>query len=249
MRRGRSRCSAPFIQALLWGALAATGCNRNMSVMVRMGDRAPNPDPPPTSGRAEGLPSDGLVAAGVNIDRFQIVLRDIRFESSPTQNGEHTADEAVIGPGANLVDVSGAHLEPTLLTEVVPGRHIAWSSYYEVDLDLAPVTQAEVDANGALAPLLGASFVIHGRTPSGPFVFTSSLQKVLVRPATFRNGLDHNNTTLNIAPNVWFVGVEGAALDPGSTDPAVHAAIENNVAASIDGYMDDNEDGTPDPLG
>ena len=263
IQRSRPRCPARGIRALLWVALttAAIGCGRNMSVMVRMGDRPPNPDSPTPSylvalvaprdvTPTARLRSGALVVADINIDRFQIVLRDIRLESSPTQNGEQTPDEAVIGRGAILVDLSGAHLDPGQMTEIVPSRPVSWSSYYEVDLDLRPVTQAEVDANAALAPMLGSTFVIHGRTPlSGSFTFTSSLQKVLVRSSTFRNGFNQNNTTINIAPNRWFVGADGAALDPSSADPAVHAAIETNVAASIDGYLDDNEDGKPDPLG
>lgn len=239
-------------------ALFATACGQDMTVSVRMGDRPPNPDTPTPSTQLASRgaatptssPSDALLAAGVTIDRFQIVLRDIRLESSQTQKGEHTPGEAVIGPGPVLVELSGAQLDPGAMTEIVPAAHVAWKSYYEVDLDLRPVTQAEVDANPALAPVLGRTFVIHGRTASsGPFTLESSMQTVLVRPATFRNGLNHNNTTINIAPNRWFVGQDGAALDPGSADPAVHAAIEANVAASIDGYMDDNRDGDPDPLG
>jgi hypothetical protein len=238
-------------------ALLATACAQDMSVNVRVGDRPPNPDsPPPSQLAARDAPAstasapDALVVAGVTIDRFQIALRDIRLASSRTENGEHTAGEAVIGAGPVLLDVSGAQLDAGSMTEIVPAAHIAWKSYFEVDLDLRPVTQAEVDANPALAPLLGRTFVIHGRTASaGPFTLESSLEMVLVRPATFRNGLNHNNTTINIAPNRWLVGEDGAALDPGSADPAVQAAIEANVAASIDGYMDDDRDGEPDPLG
>ena len=222
-----------------------------MTVTVRMGDRPPNPDAPPsTQPSATGSASGALLAAGITIDRFQIVLRDIRLATTRTDSGERTPGEAVIGPGPVLVDLSGAQLDPGAMTEIVPASHVVWRSFYELDLDLRPVTQAEVDGRPDLAPLLGRTFVIHGRTPSGgPFVLESSMQKVLIRPATFRNGLNHNNTTINIAPNLWFVGQDGAALDPGSADPAVHAAIEGNVEGSIDGYMDDNRDGQPDPLG
>ena len=228
-----------------------------MTVTVRMGDRPPNPDAPPSTqlsarpgASATGSTSGALLAAGITIDRLQIVLRDIRLATTRTDSGERTPGEAVIGPGPVLVDLSGAQLDPGAMTEIVPASHVVWRSFYELDLDLRPVTQAEVDGRPDLAPLLGRTFVIHGRTPSGgPFVLESSMQKVLIRPATFRNGLNHNNTTINIAPNLWFVGQDGAALDPGSADPAVHAAIESNVAGSIDGYMDDDRDGQPDPLG
>ena len=39
---------------------------------------------------------------------------------------------------------------------------------------------------------------------------------------------------------------DGGTLDP--TDPADRQQIEENVAASIDAYEDDNKDGVPDPL-
>jgi hypothetical protein len=226
-------------------ALLATACSLDMTVFGRMGDRPPNPDSPTPS-----TTLSALVAAGITIDRFQIVLRDIRLASQPTQAGERTAGEAVVGPGLVLLDVSGAQLDPGAMTQIVSARPVAWRSYYEVDLDLAPVTQAEVDANPALAPLLGRTFVIQGRTAAGaPFTIESSQQQVLLRPAVFRNGLNHNNVTINVAPNRWFVGADGAALDPVSADPAVRSEIEANVAASIDGYMDDNRDGNPDSLG
>jgi hypothetical protein len=234
---------------LAWIALtlAATACNLDMTVFARMGDRPPNPDAPTP---ALASPSRALVAAGIAIDRFQIVLRDIRLASTNTTNGERTTGEAVIGPGLVLLDVSGELLDPGAMTQIVSARHVAWRSYYEIDIDLRPVTQDEVDANPALAPLLGRTFIIQGRMPGGaPFTIESSLQQVLIRPAVFRNGTNHNNVTINVAPNRWFVGADGAGLDPTSVDPAVRAAIEANVAASIDGYMDDNRDGKPDSLG
>jgi hypothetical protein len=221
-----------------------------MTVSARIGDRPPNPDEPPRGSPEPHPPAAALVAAGITIDRFQIVLRDLRLQSENTQNGESTAGEAVIGPGPVLLDASGAGLDPGAMTRIVDARDVPWKSYYEVDIDLRPVTQAEVDANPALAPLLGLTFVIEGRTPAGaPFRIASTLEQVLVRPAVFRNGTNHNNVTVNVAPNRWFVGADGAGLDPSSDDPAVRAAIEANVAASIDGYMDDDRDGAPDSLG
>lgn len=247
---GRARTSRRLGSRVGLAALVllATGCSPDMTVSARMGDRPPNPDEvAATSTTSRGT---ALFAAGITVDRFRIVLRDIRLEPSQTNNGERLADEAVIGSGAILLDVSGAALEPGAMTQIVAAASTPWRSYYEVDLDLAPVTQAEADANSALAPLLGQTLLIEGRLPSGAtFRFVASLKQVLVRPSTFRNGSHHNNVTINFAPNRWFVGANGAPLDPSSTDPAVRAAIEANIAASIDGYMDDNYDGNPDSLG
>src|SRR5690242_1644881 len=76
VRRGR-----PAIGVLL--ALVATACNQDMTVYARMGDRPPNPDAaaPPSS-------QVQLVAAGITIDRFRIVLHDIRLQTASTKAGE-----------------------------------------------------------------------------------------------------------------------------------------------------------------
>ena len=184
------------------------------------------------------------------MDRFQIVMRNLRLQSDPTDGGFSTPDMTVIGTGPYLVDLSGPNLTGGVFTELVSGFSIRPKGYYEMDIDLVPVSQADVQANSALAPLLGKTYVITGRNQQGTsFTFESSSQQVLVRESVFRMGLNHNNVDVNIAPDMWFKSADGGTIDPTTTDPALRSMIEANVAASIDAYEDDNMDGVPDPLG
>jgi hypothetical protein len=222
----------------LVAALIATACAEELSVHVRSGDRPPDP-------------GFLVLSTGVDVDRFQIVMRNLRLQSDPTDGGFSTPDMIVIGPGPYLVDLSGPNLTGGVFTELVSGFSIRPKGYYEMDIDLVPVSSADIQANAALAPLLGKTYVITGRNQQGTsFTFESSSSQVLVRESVFRMGLNHNNVDVNIAPNRWFEGPDGGpAIDPTTTDPALRSMIEANVAASIDAYEDDNMDGVPDPLG
>jgi hypothetical protein len=226
-------------------ALGAAACGRDITVNVRTGDRPPNPDPVATPARTG---AQALLAAGVAVDEFRIVLRDFRLQPTQIADGAPSPNDARIGPETVLVDLSGAQLDPGAMTEIVPSELVTWASFYQSATKLSPVTQDDVASNPALAPLLGKTLVISGRLPGGaPFTFESSVATVLVRPATYRMGLNHNNVTINFALNKWFLGPNGEPLDP--RDPAAHATIEANILESIDAYMDDNRDGNPDSLG
>ena len=217
-------------------ALAA-GCAQEVSVNVRGGDRPPDP------GYLQ-------VASGVDVDRFQIVLRNLRLQESPTDGGVESPGVARIGPGAYLVDLPAQRLTGGTFTEVVKNFPIGAKGFYEMDIDLSPVTQADVQAAPELGTILGKTFVIQGHNAQNvPFTFDSTMSRVLVRPSVFRMGLNHNNLDVNIEANKWFVNPAGGFLDPVSNDPAVRAQIEANVAASIDAYEDDDMNGVPDPLG
>ena len=230
--------------ALALGAL--TSCAQDLSANVRVGSRPPNPDSatPVYVDRGTTTAPPGYI-----VDRFQLVLRNVRLQSDPTDGGAPTADVRVVIPGPILVDLSGAQLADGTLTQIMSGFGIGAKSFYELDIDLAPVTDADAAANPQLAPLLGQTFVVQGRLPDGTrFTFSSALNQVLVRPFVYRMGMNHNNLDVNVATNLWFLGPEGLPLDPNSADPAVRALIEENLAGSIDAYEDDNLDGNPDPL-
>jgi hypothetical protein len=223
-------------------AIGAAACAKDITVNVRAGDRPPDPD------HAALVVKEALLASGVAIDRVQIVLRDVRLQANPTADGASAPDDATVSPPAVLVELSDAGLVPGAMTEIVPARSLSWKSFYQTVLELRPVTADDVASDPALAPLVGRTLVIAGRLPGDvPFTYESDVASVLVRPAVFRGGLNHNNLTINIAPNVWFQGAGGEPLDP--RDPAAHAIIEANVLESIDAYMDDDRDGDPDFLG
>jgi hypothetical protein len=243
----RTRTGGPpgrWRAALAILALVAGACGKDLTVHVRAGDRPPDPDALTRSG-ADAQP---LLAAGVAVDRLQIVLRDLRLQPTPTADGAATPDDVHVGPPTVLVDLAGAQLDPGAMTRIVPARSIRWASFYQSVIELRPVEQEDVVGDPALAPLLGRTLVITGRLPGGaPFTYESSVAAVLVRPATYRMGLNHNNVTVNVEPDRWFRGPDGEPLDP--TDPAVHPVIEANILDSIDAYMDDDRDGAPDLLG
>lgn len=213
-------------------------CERAVSVHIRGGDRPPDPD--------------YLVLASpaseISVTSFRIVLRNLRLQSEPTDGHFDTPGIEFIGPGTYFVDLPGSALAGGTFTELISKFHLDPKGLYEMDIDLAPVSTDDVKAQPALAPMLGKTFVIEGTDAQGaPFVIESSMERVLVREGVFRIGLNNNNLDLNVARNTWFVGADGGVLRPG--DAAVRAQIEENVAASMDAYEDDDMDGIPDPLG
>ena len=222
--------------------LVAAACAKDITVNVRAGDRPPDPD------HAALVAEDALLASGVAIDRVQIVLRDVRLQANPTADGAPAPGDVAVSPPILLVDLSDAGLVPGGMTEVVPARSLSWESFYQVVVELRPVTADDGASDPALAPLVGRTLVVTGRLPGDvPFTYESDVASVLVRPAVFRAGLNHNNLTINIAPNIWFQGAEGEPLDP--QDAAAQPIIEANILESIDAYMDDDRDGNPDFLG
>jgi len=235
MKASCARCAAAL-------ALVAAACAKEITVNVRVGDRPPDPD------HAALVIDEALLASGVAIDRVQIVVRDVRLQANPTGDGAPAPDDIAVSPPVLLVDLSDAELAPGAMTEVVPARSVSWKSFYQVVLDLRPVTADDSVSDPALAPLVGRTLVVTGRLPGDvPFTYESDVASVVLRPAVFRAGLNHNNLTINIAPNVWFQGDGGEPLDP--RDAAAHPIIEANILESIDAYMDDDRDGDPDFLG
>jgi len=217
--------------------LMAAACAQQVTVHVRGGDRPPNPE-------------ELVLDTGIEVDRFQIVLRNLRLQSQPTDGGVDTPGAAFVGPEAYLVDLPASSLGGGAFTPLLSKDDMGAKSFYEVDIDLAPVSDGDVQVKPGLEPLLGKTFVITGHNQQKvPFTFESTLQQVLVRPSVFRMGLNNNNLDVNIAPNMWFKDADGGVIDPATTDPALRGIIEANVAASIDVYEDDDMDGIPDPLG
>ncbi len=222
----------------------AVACAQDLDVHIRGGDRPPDP--------GYLIFSDGInVDGGVSVDTFQVVMRNLRLQSQPIDGGVDTPGGVYVGPGPFLINLAGEELTGGTFTPLVTDYAIGAKGFYEMDIDLLPVSQGDVALKAPLGPMLGKTFVITGHNQQGvPFTFESSMAAVLVRESVFRMGMNHNNIDVNIAPNSWFVHPDGGApLDPASTDPAVRAQIEANVAASIDAYEDDDMNGIPDPLG
>ena len=216
-----------------------------MTVYVRGGERPADPD---FLFRSGGLAaSSGLTVKGaVVVTRFQIALRSMRLQEAPT-TGVDAPGAEYFGPGPYLLDMPAASLTGGALTELVPNYVVGPKSYYEMDVNLQPVSAGDVALEPALGPLQGKTFRITGTNAKGDsFTFESTISRELIRPSVYRLGTNHNNLVVNVAPDRWFALPDGTALDP--ADPAAQQQIEENVAASIDAYEDDNMDGIPDPL-
>lgn len=218
-------------------ASLAAACAQDLAVHVRGGDRPPNPN-------------FLVLTSGIEVDRFQVVMRNLRLQSEPTDGTYDTPGVAYVGPGPYVVDLTGSDLSGGAFTKLIDSFAIGAHGFYEMDINLMPASDGDVALNPSLAPMLGKTFVITGHNKQGvPFTFVSSMTEVLVRPSVFRMGMNHNNIDVNIAANTWFFAPDGSVIDPTTADPAQRAQIEANVAASIDAYEDDNMDGYPDPLG
>jgi hypothetical protein len=231
-----------------WPLLAMSilaACSNDMAVYVRGGERPPDPEFLFRSGGVAG--STGLLVKGaVTVTRFQIALRSMRLQEAPT-TGVDAPGAEYFGPGPYLLDMPPASLSGGALTELVPNYVVGPKSYYEMDLNLQPVSAGDVALQPALGPLQGRTFRITGKNAQGvSFTFESTISRELIRPSVYRLGTNHNNLVVNLAPDRWFALPDGTALDP--ADPAAQQQIEDNVAASIDAYEDDNMDGIPDPL-
>jgi hypothetical protein len=231
----------------------AAACAEDVTVHIRGGDRPPDPDflRVDRGGTAHGTPGSLTVAGGIQVDRLQIVVRNLRLQSQPIDGGSvDTPGAVILGANAYLVDLAGSSLGGGTFTPLLGQVGMGAKGFYEMDIDLSPVNDADVAAQPELLPLLGKTFIISGHNQQGVlFSFASALGSTLARESVFRMGLNHNNLDVNIAPNTWFAAPDGGVLDPASADPAVRAKIEENVAASIDAYEDDDMDGDPDPLG
>jgi hypothetical protein len=225
--------------------LTTAGCARDITVHLRTGDRPPDPNAKRSSGSSLAEPQ---LVSGIALDRVRVVVRDLRLQATPTADGSASTGDEELVPRVLLVELAGAELAPSAMTEIVPARNVAWKSFYQAVLELGPVAPSDVTQDPALAPFTGKTLALEGRMPGGePFVFESSVASVLVLPLVFRTGLNHNNLTVNVALDEWFQGPAGEPLDP--RDPAAHSTIEANILNSINAYMDDNQDGIPDILG
>src|SRR5262249_32781053 len=111
--------------------LIAAACAQEVSVHIRGGDRPPNPN---------FLTGD----PGVDGDEFQIVLRNLRLQAYPTDGGVDLEGVAHIGPEAYLVDLPGSSLTGGVFTPLFSKDDTGAKGYYEMDIDLAPVSDADV---------------------------------------------------------------------------------------------------------
>src|SRR5262249_4914304 len=160
----------------------------DLSVHIRGGDRPPNPEEGRRSSRI-GRSGELVVNGGVTVTRFQIVLRSVRLQESPTDGGPDSAGAEDIGPGPHLVDPAAEGLAGGAFTELIPKFLVGPKSYYEMDLNLQPVSAGDIALKPELQPLQGRTFRITGTNAQGvPFILESTMARELIRPSVYRLG-------------------------------------------------------------
>ena len=166
-----------WLPALVVISISAA-CSNEMSVHVRGGDRPPNPEELVFSDDAVG--ADGLsVNGGVKVERFQIALRSLRLQEAPTDGGADAPGAEYFGPGPYLVDLLAPSLNGGTFTQLVAKYVVGPKSYYEMDINLQPVSASDVLLAPGLAPLEGRTFRIAGTNAQNvPFTFESELSGI-----------------------------------------------------------------------
>jgi hypothetical protein len=98
--------------------------------------------------------------------------------------------------------------------------------------DLSPALQAMQDA--------GASIIVEGRWKGASFTFKSAMRVAQENEGSFTFGTGPNIATLIVNPAAWFVGANGAVLDP--TDDANRGAILGNIRCSMKIHSGEEDD-------
>src|SRR3982750_4158472 len=119
---------------------AASACAEEVTVHVRGGDRPPDSEfLHVASGPAQATPATSIVVTGgATVDKFQIVLRNLRLQSQPIDGGSaDTPGAATIGPNGYLVDLPGSSLAGGTFTPIVNHAGLGAKGFFEMDIDLS----------------------------------------------------------------------------------------------------------------
>jgi hypothetical protein len=158
-------------------------------------------------------------------------------------DGETESDEVRVGPC--LIDLSGDKLTSgsNSLVPVCSGD-VPAGTYDELEVAIGPVAPADAGGVAGLADLNGKSVIVDGTFDGTAFSFQSELavSHKSESPLTV-GGSSGSNVTITVDPTGWFKGSAGV-LDP--TAAGNQQSIEDNIAASIQAFPDDDMDGQND---
>jgi hypothetical protein len=175
----------------------------------------------------EQTATDGGVA---QVDRIRMSVAAIKLEGPSADAGQVEVNE-----GPFLVDLSGPALAGSL--QQVFDADVPAGTWREFSVNLAPAA-----VGGELAAQ-GASIIVDGTFNGAAFSFSSKLNATEKKEGSFSVGADTGNITLSFDSSGWF-GTAAAPLDP--TVAANAAAIEANIAASLNAFRDDDHNGHDD---
>jgi hypothetical protein len=161
------------------------------------------------------------------------------------EDGVGETHDCEVEGGPFLIDLSGDTLAGGV--HEVAGFTVATGTYEELKLWFSPITTAQAGSDTGLQALAtaGASVQVDGTLAGVAFTFSAPLEAMQKREGTITvDPSTGANVTLDVDPSGWFKAHDGSRLDP--TDPAMQAAILENVRASLRVLKDDNHDGVDD---
>jgi hypothetical protein len=157
--------------------------------------------------------------------------------------GETESDEVRVGPC--LIDLTGDKLTSGSNALVpVCSADVPAGTYEELEVAIGPVVAADAGGVAGLADMNGKSVIVDGTFKGAAFSFQSALEvsQKSETPLTV-GGSSGSNVTITLDPTGWFKGSTGV-LDPAAT--GTQRSIEENIAASVKAFPDDDMDGQED---
>lgn len=158
-------------------------------------------------------------------------------------SGETESDEVRVGPC--LIDLTGDKLTSGNNALVpVCSADVPAGTYDELEVAIGKVAPADAGGVTGLADMNGKSVIVDGTFNGTAFSFQSELEVSQKSETTLTvGGSSGGNVTITVDPTGWFKGSAGV-LDP--TAAGNQQAIEENIAASIQAFPDDDMDGQND---
>jgi hypothetical protein len=186
----------------------------------------------------------------LEIDRVQLVLREVELENETHQSACETAsssegDCAEIELGPFLVDLPlGVGGAARTVTASVPA-----GTYDEVKFKIRePDNDTDADAAFVAAhpDFAHTSVKVEGSFNGTPFTFVSDLRaelKLELNPPLVVDGSSTTDLTLFADLGTWFRDAGGNLLDPSSVSGQT---VADNIAGGFHAFEDENHDGSDD---
>jgi hypothetical protein len=160
------------------------------------------------------------------------------------KHGESCDDEDEVKIGPFVADLCGAALSaPSVEIIYLP---VPAGDYESIKFAVRTLKHP-ADLTGGLKEMqdAGASIIVDGQWKgadgiAAAFTFKSAMRAAQETEGKFTFGPGVNPATLIVNPAAWFVGADGAPLDP--TDPASRGAILANIRCSMKIHSGDHDD-------
>lgn len=150
--------------------------------------------------------------------------------------------------GPRLVELPVDSSVVTVVTLAVPS-----GSYAALEARMRPVRDDDASAlafRAAHPDLAAASVLVEGTFDGAPFVYTGAPRAHLelkFDPPLEVSG-DATNITVHVAVDRWFMGADGALVDPATAEPGGpnSLTVANNILRTFHAFRDDDRRGNDD---